>query len=56
MSRKNDKKIKQLFRRQYARTADEMAKFNSGILKPRPRWIPERVYIWLLGFFIKIKE
>jgi hypothetical protein len=50
------KKIKQEARRIYRNTMEEMAKFHSEIIKPKPRWFPMAIWIFFLKFFIKINE
>jgi len=56
MNGKQSKKIRREARRVYANAAMEMAKLYENILKPKPKWIPEKIYIWILGFFIIIKK
>jgi hypothetical protein len=60
MSSRQDKKKRQFFRREfvkkYEKKATEMAEWNSSMMKPKPKWIPMAVWIWALGFFIKIKK
>ena len=60
MSAKNEKKHRQLVRRLFGREARQlaevMAEKNERLLKPKPRWIPDFVWIWLLSFFIYIKK
>jgi hypothetical protein len=43
-------------RKKYSQTVEELAKFNSEIIKPKPRWFPMWLWLKLLGIFIKIKK
>lgn len=54
MNGRKSKKIRQQFRREYQKTAAEMAKFHSEIIKPKPKWFPSWIWIKLLKIFIKI--
>jgi hypothetical protein len=55
---KQDKKLRQYFRREYQVKADALAeshfKMMEKSLKPRPKWIPEWIWLRLLSKFIKI--
>jgi hypothetical protein len=56
MNGKKSKKIRQEARRIYRETMEELAKFHSEIVKPKPRWFPLWLWLKLLGIFIKIKK
>lgn len=61
MSGKQDKKIRKLFRKEYAERARLMADhdinlLNSRIFRPKPKYFPMRLWLWLMSFFIKIKK
>lgn len=60
MSGKQDKKQRQFFRKKFAEEykdkAAEIAKNDMNMFRPKPGWIPMRVWVWILGFFIKIKK
>lgn len=55
MSQKQDKKIRQLFRRKYATTAEELAANQVNMIKPKPKWVPMAVWLRLLGIFVRIR-
>jgi len=60
MSGKQDKRMRKLARKQireeYRERARELAELHSRILKPRPRWFPEWLWIKLLSVFVYIKK
>lgn len=47
--RKVAKKASQVFRRNQADLMERM-------LKPKPKWVPWKIYLWLLGLFIRIDK
>lgn len=55
MSGNRDKKIRQLFRREYAEDVEKIAKAHSQFLKPKPKFIPTSLWVWMLSFFVRIK-
>ena len=55
MSQKTAKKTRQLYRRTVRKTALELGKELGNAMKPRPKWISEKIWMWMLGFFIKLK-
>jgi len=55
MGQKQSKKIRQLFRRDYAKTAEELAKSQVNMIKPKPKWFPMWLWLKLLGIFVRIK-
>lgn len=59
MSQKTAKKTRQLYRRTVRKTAQELGKELGkeigNAMKPRPKWISEKIWMWMLGFFIKLK-
>jgi hypothetical protein len=56
MNQKLAKKTRQLFRRRYRKTADDLANIHGQWIRPKPRWIPMFIYIKIISLFIKIKE
>lgn len=60
MSGKQDKKLRQYFRREYADKAAELAagytELNNKFLKPKPKWVP--MWAWMFGLrrFVYIKK
>lgn len=56
MSGKQDKKIRKYFRQEYQAKADELARLHGNWLKPKPKWVPMPVWLWAMGFFVKIKK
>lgn len=55
MSNKQQKKIRQLYRRDLQDKAEALGKALGNCMKPKPRWVPWAVWMWGLGIFIKIK-
>jgi hypothetical protein len=57
---KSSKKLAKLARKYYRRdvrdTAIALGKTLGNAMKPKPRWVPMRVWLWAAGFFIKIKK
>ena len=56
MSGRQDKKLRQLFRKTTKHQAEELGRILGNALKPKPRWIPQWVWIKLLGIFIIIRK
>jgi hypothetical protein len=56
MNLKKAKKIRQEFRREFAKSAREMGERVGNAMKPKPRFIPWRLWLWGAGIFIKIKK
>jgi len=52
MSGKNEKKIRQLYRRNVGDVTDQ---FLRSVMRPRPKWIPAMIWYWLMNIFIKIR-
>jgi hypothetical protein len=55
MNEKQSKKIRQLFRKNYRMTAEELAKNQVNMIKPKPSFFPMWLWVRLLGIFIRIK-
>lgn len=55
MSARKDKKMRQEYRREVRARAEADARLIGNNLKPKPKWVPWPVWMWALGFFIKIK-
>lgn len=57
-NQRDDKKRRQFLRREsvkeYQATARVIAEADRRFIKPCPRFVPERAWIWMLGFFIHI--
>jgi len=60
MSGKQNKKQRQIlrreFRKEYAKKAEEVAEFQTNLFKPKPKYVPLGLWMWALGFFVKIKK
>jgi hypothetical protein len=56
MNGKQAKKIRQYASRKYDRTIKEILEAQSNMFKPKPKFIPMFMWIWIIGFFIKIKS
>ncbi len=57
MSQKQEKRARKMLREKmdvYGDSMKEMIAENSKIIKPKPRFIPLPIWMWMLGFFIKI--
>jgi len=55
MSGKQSKKIRQMFRRTVKDRAEEMGKMIGNAMKPKPKYIPWRIWLWLVKLVIKTK-
>lgn len=63
MSGKKDKKLRkeiQLMNRErikvYQKKVEEIAQRDANIFKVKPVWIPMVVWLWVLGFFVRINK
>lgn len=56
MNAKEAKKIRKLFRKTAEQEAKEMGKIIGNAMKPKPKFIPMRLWLWGAGLFIKIKK
>lgn len=55
MNSKTARKTRQLYRRTVRKTAQGLGKELGNAMKPKPKWIPGKMWMWMLGFFIKLK-
>lgn len=55
-SRKLAKKARQIYRRDVQRHAREEALRLGNFMKPKPKYVPWKLWLWGMGFFIKIKK
>lgn len=55
MSGKQSKKVRQYYRRDLKKAAKENAEMLGNAMKPKPKYIPWKLWLWMIGFFIKIK-
>jgi hypothetical protein len=55
MNGKQSKKIRQYYRRDIKKNAELAGKKIGNVMKPKPKFIPWKVWMWILGFFIKLK-
>lgn len=56
MNNKKAKKIRQLYRRDIKKNAEAFGKELGNAMKPKPRWISWKVWMWMIGIFIKLKK
>lgn len=60
MSQSQEKRARKFLRRtlgpEVKKRADELAWIFGSNMKPKPAWIPTKIWIWMAGFFIKIKK
>lgn len=56
MSGKQDKKIRQIYRKDVGRQAREISKLIGNAMKPKPRLIPMWLWIKMLSCFIHINK
>lgn len=50
------KKARQIYRTKMANEAREMGQMLGNALKPKPRWVPWKLWMLGLGIFIRIKK
>lgn len=50
------KKIRVMYRREVQSEAREMAAIIGNAMKPKPKWVPMYLWLWAMGFFIKINK
>lgn len=56
MNEKKAKKIRQIYRRDVQQRARELAELVGNAMKPKPKYIPMRVWVWGASIFIKINK
>jgi len=56
MNQKRAKKIRQYYRRDVKQGAKEFAELIGNAMKPKPKWVPEWIWIKGLSIFIKINK
>lgn len=59
MSQKQEKRARKILREQMEESRQDFKKYiieNAKIIKPKPKWIPLNLWIFMLGFFIKINK
>ncbi len=56
MSGKTSKNLRKKLRQQYGDIIEMMAEENARIIKPKPRFIPTFLWLWMASFFIRIKR
>ena len=49
------KKARREFRRTMKKEAEEMGRAVGNVMKPKPRWVPWKLWIMGLKIFIKVK-
>lgn len=50
------RKARKIYRKEMKKEAEEMGRTIGNILKPKPKYIPWKLWLWGMGFFIKIKK
>lgn len=56
MLKKQKKLWRQQFEEQYGDVAMMLAEKNLKFIKPKPAWVPPKIWIWMLSRFIWIKK
>jgi len=56
MSGKQEKKLRQLYRRNIRKNELAAQVMVYRYLKPKPRFVPVRVWVWLLSFFVNLTD
>lgn len=63
MSGRRDKEIRKKVQaanrerqRLFKEEAEKIARREMNMFRPKPWWVPMRVWVWALGFFIRIKR
>lgn len=54
--RKLSKLARKFYRRDMQKSAKDMGKSLGNLMKPKPKYIPWKIWLWMMGFFIKIKK
>lgn len=44
------------YRKNMAKEAELIGRQIGNVMKPKPKWIPFFIWLWMLGFFIKIQD
>lgn len=55
-ARKIAKKSRQIYRKEYRQQMQSHIEQYAKLIKPRPKWVPQRVYIWLLSLVLNVKD
>ena len=55
-SKKIAKKARQYYRRELRKEADEVGRMIGNAMKPRPRWVPEWLWLKLVGLVLHIRD
>lgn len=55
-ARKLRKEARKVYRKDFMNEARRVAGEYQKMLKPKPKYIPMKVWVWMLGFFIYIKK
>lgn len=55
LTSKERDKITREFRREARKLARDEFQMISSAMKPKPKWVPWRLWLWGAGIFIKIK-
>jgi hypothetical protein len=50
------KKSRQIYRKEYREQMQNHIEHYTKLIKPRPKWVPKRVYLWLLSLVLNIKD
>lgn len=50
------KKARQIQRKEFHAEMQKHAEYYSRIIKPRPKWIPQGIYVWMLSLFLHVKK
>ncbi len=52
MSSRQDKKMRQFMRKTYQAKVERLAEKYTGLIKPRPKWLPSFLWVRLLKILI----
>lgn len=59
MSQRKEKRARKILRdeiKKYQADTRQLITENAKIIKPKPKWMPMRVWMWMLGFFINLRK
>ena len=54
--RKIAKKARKIYDKEMKKSAQEMGRLLGNFMKPKPKWVPWKLWMFGLGIFIKIKK
>lgn len=54
--RKIAKKSRQIYRKEYRQQMQAHIEHYNQLIKPKPKWVPKRVYLWVLSLVLNVKD